>query len=99
MIKIEIASTDVGVKSGVAVKTGKPYSIREQQAFAYVLDRDGQPQKYPQAIRINLRDDQAPYAVGLYTVDPRSFYVDRFDNLALGLVIRAPAAPAAVKAA
>jgi hypothetical protein len=99
MIKIEISSASVDVKSGVSARTGKPYSIREQQGFAYIVDRDGNPQRYPEKIRINLRDDQPPYAVGNYAVDARSFYVDRFDNLALGLVLRSVAPVTAAKAA
>jgi hypothetical protein len=87
MLKIEIASPAITTKSGIAAKSGKPYTIREQEAFAYVVDRNGQPQKYPSKIRLNLGDDQQGYAVGFYIVDDRSFFVDRFDNLSLGLVL------------
>lgn len=99
MIKIEVASAEVFTKSGIAAKSGKPYTIREQEAFAYVTDRNGQPQKYPAKIRINLNDDQAPYAVGNYTISPSSFYVDRFGGLTLGLILASSVPAAVAKAA
>lgn len=99
MIKIEVASAEVFTKSGIAAKSGKPYTIREQEAFAYVVDRNGNPQKYPAKIRINLNDDQAPYAVGNYQIAPESFYVDRFGGLTLGLILRAQVPLSAAKAA
>ena len=100
MIKIEVSSAEVFVKSGIAAKSGKPYNIRDQEAYAHTVDRNGAPQKYPQKIKINLRDDQQPYAVGVYTICPTSFFVDRFDSLTLGLILRpSVAAAAAPKAA
>lgn len=99
MIKVEVKSTEVVTKSGVSARTNKPYSIREQVGvYAFLNDRDGKPNPYPTRITISLRDEQQPYETGLYTVAPESFYVDRFNALSLGLVLR-PLSPAAAKAA
>lgn len=99
MIKVEVKSTEVVTKSGVSARTNKPYSIREQVGvYAFLSDRDGKPNPYPTRITISLRDEQQPYDPGLYTVAPESFYVDRFNALSLGLVLR-PLAQAAAKAA
>lgn len=94
-IKIEVVSTEVKIKSGIAAKTGKPYTIREQEAYAVTVGRDGQANKYPQLIRINLGDNQPPYLPGNYVVAPESFFVDRFNGLSLGLILRPIAAAAA----
>lgn len=99
-IKIEISKDTVETRSGISAKTGKPYSMREQEAYAHTVGRDGHPAKYPQRIKITLQDNQVAYPVGLYTVAPESFYVDRFDSLTLGLVLRPlPVAAAQPRAA
>ena len=98
-IKIEVSTDAVITRSGISARTNKPYSIREQEAYAHTVDRDGVISKYPQRIKITLGDNQAPYPPGLYTVAPESFYVDRFDSLSLGLVLRALSAAAQPKAA
>lgn len=93
MIKIEIESAEVKTRSGVAAKTGKPYQMREQKAYAHLTDRDGKPNRYPSAFVILLGDDQPPYAPGVYGVSPASFYTDRFDNLAISVRLVPAAAP------
>jgi len=99
-IKIEVSNETVEVRSGVSAKTGKPYSMREQEAYAHTVSRDGSAQKYPQRIKITLGDQQPAYPVGIYTVAAESFFVDRFDSLSLGLVLRPlPVAAAQSKAA
>lgn len=98
MIKIEIESTQVNVKSGQSAKTGKNYSIREQEAWAYLTDSDGKTQKHPTAMKITLEDNQAPFSVGAYVLQSSSIYVADFGRLSIGRVRLAPIA-AAVKAA
>jgi len=87
MIKIEIDNAEVKTKSGVSARTGKPYSIREQRGYAYLCDREGKANRHPSTLIISLRDDQAPYAAGFYTLSPASFYTDKFDNLSLSPVL------------
>lgn len=83
MIRIEVKTDAVNVKSGTSTRTGKPYSIREQEAWAHVLGRDGKPQPYPVSVVLPLGDDQPPYPPGQYTLDPTCLYVDRFRSLTL----------------
>lgn len=83
MIKVQVESATFEVKSGIAAKTGKPYNIREQEAWAFCYGRDGTPYPHPQKIKLTLGDDQAPYPVGAYTLDPASLYVDKFSQLAV----------------
>ena len=98
MIKIEIRSAEVKTKSGIAAKTGKPYSIREQSGYAFTVGRDGQPNAYPVPLSISLQQDQAPYAPGVYTLAPSSVYTNRFDQLEISPVLVAVQG-AALKAA
>lgn len=100
MINIEVKSTEVTVKSGNSARTGKPYSIREQQGvYAFLHDRDGKQSPYPTRISVTLRDEQEPYSVGMYTLAPESLYADRFNQLSLGPVLRPIPGKASIKAA
>lgn len=83
MLKIQIETTVVDTKSGTSAKTGKPYSIREQEAWAFLHSRDGQPNKHPTKIKITLDDDQQPYPLGNYVLDLASLYPDRFGQLCI----------------
>lgn len=88
MLKIQIETMVVDTKNGTSAKTGKPYSIREQEAWAYTFDRNGTQHPHPQRVRITLDDDQQPYTIGTYTIDPASIYVDRFGQMALRLRLK-----------
>lgn len=91
MLKIQVETMVVDAKNGTSAKTGKPYSIREQEAWMYGFDREGKPHPHPQRIRLTLDDDQQPYPVGTYQLDPSSIYVDRFNQIAIRARLRAPA--------
>lgn len=79
MIKIEIPSnTVVKPKQGTARATGKPYSFREQTAFAHLPDK-----AYPVECKVVVDDGDTVYPPGFYTLAPSSVYVDRFGGLAL----------------
>lgn len=81
MITIEVEKASFDEKSGTT-KNGKPYSIREQECYAHVLDRDtGKARKYPVKTRVMLDKDAAPYQPGMYTIDPASVQVGDFDAL------------------
>lgn len=82
-IRIEIESVEVSTKSGTS-KAGKPFSLREQKGYAFMLDEKGQPRRHPQEIRFILEGESAPYAIGMYTLDLSSIYVGRFGNLEVG---------------
>lgn len=98
MIKIEIQSAEVRVKSGTSARTGKGYQIREQDGYAHTFDRQGKPNPYPVRLAITLGDDQQPYAPGMYTLAPESLYTNRFNQLEIAPVLR-PVSPALAKAA
>lgn len=98
MLKIQVEALMVEAKNGTSAKTGKPYSIREQEAWAYTFDRDGKPHPHPQRIRLTLDDDQKPYEVGTYQLDAASIYVDRFGQIAIRARLRS-VQPALSKAA
>ncbi len=93
MIRIEVARTTVDERSGV--KDGKSWTIREQAAWAHLLDENGEPQKYPVACSIPLEKGAAPYLPGFYTLDLRSIYVGDFRRLELGRVKLVPEPKAA----
>jgi len=84
MIRIEVDSTAVDERGGN--KNGKDWKIREQFAYAHVLDENGKPGKYPVRCRLGLEKDQPAYQPGMYTFDPSAVIVGEFDRLALGRV-------------
>lgn len=98
MIKIEIQSAEVKTKSGVSARTGKPYTIREQEGYAHTFDRHGKPNAYPVRLSISLNDDQPPYAPGNYSLAPESLYTNRFNQLEISPVLK-PIVAAQPKAA
>lgn len=96
MIRIEVKSAAVNVKSGTARNSGKPYEIRTQEGYAHTVDGEGKPRPYPQRCEIPLQKGQEPYAPGNYTVSAASFYVGDYDRLMISLRLQPVAA---VKAA
>lgn len=84
MIKIEVKSTEVRTVSGTSKKTGKGYTIRDQEAYAHTLDKDGKPRPYPERISLQLEQDQPAFEVGTYAISPASIYVGDFGRLMLG---------------
>ena len=73
---VEVTDADVQTKSGTSAKTGRAYSIREQQGWLHL---PGEP--YPQKIKLNLEEGDSPYTVGRYQLLTSSFYVGRFGDL------------------
>ena len=88
MIKIEIQSTEIRVKQGTSARTGKPYSIREQDGYAHTHDRTGKPNPYPVRLSIALEDDRQPYPAGFYTLAPESIYTNRFNQLEISPILK-----------
>lgn len=81
MIKVQIESTEVQVKQGTSQRSGKAYSIKEQEAWGYFTDPQGKPHPHPQKIRLTLGDEQQPYPVGAYVMADESHYPDRFGQV------------------
>lgn len=88
-MRVIVKRADVAVRSGTGDQ-GRPWSIREQQAFAATVDKEGRPDDFPSKITIRLDEGQAPYAPGEYEVDERSFYVAQYGRLSLGNVVLRP---------
>ena len=88
MLRVEITTVLVDVKNGTSAKTGKPYSIREQEGWMFCYDRNGHPYPHPQKVKLTLDDDQQPYQPGNYLLCPSSIYVDRFGQPAIRARLR-----------
>lgn len=79
-MKIEISSAHVNTRSFTS-KAGKPITMYEQAGYIFLPN-----EKYPRPLKLNL-DGPTGYAPGIYTLDPTSFYTDRYDNLAVRPVL------------
>lgn len=97
-IRIEIKSSKVQEINGTS-KAGKPYHIVKQAAWAYTFDSFGELNPFPERIEINIADGQQPFPVGMYSIDPRSFFVGDFNSLSIGRLLLTPVSPAQVRAA
>lgn len=97
-MKVEVKTTTVtprviNIKNGP--KAGQTTTFYEQEVYITLPDADGNPRPYPMAMTINIDADkgQQPYPPGVYIVDDRSFYLDRFRTLAVGRLHLRPVQP------
>lgn len=97
MLRVIVESAEVAEKSGVSAKTGKPYRIREQEVYAYLVDSHGVEKKFPAPMRLGL-DDAPPYQPGEYRLSPECLYVADFGRLTVGRIRLVPKAPAVAAA-
>lgn len=72
-IVVEIENSQITTRSGTSERTGKPYTIREQQALMF---RDGE--RYPERIKVTLDEGTSAYQPGRYSLSDASFSVSRF---------------------
>ena len=97
MIKVLIKNTDIEAFSGVGKVSGKPFSVRKQTGWAYIADRNGKAQDFPERIDIALQSkdgvDQPAYPVGEYTLSPLSVSKGDYDQLQIRNVILDPVRP------
>lgn len=77
MLKIEVT----GNNRQITTKQGATFMA--QEAYAHIPG-----QKYPSRIEVLPPKGQQPYAAGVYTFGPDSFYVDGYNKLALGLKLQ-----------
>lgn len=96
MLRVVVESAAVVEKSGTSVKTGRPYRIREQEVYVYLVDDAGVEKKFPSAMRIGLEEGPA-YPVGEYLLSPACLYVGKFDQLVVGRVSLKPRQSAGMK--
>lgn len=87
MIQVSVKSTDVRNQSGNAKVSGKPYSLNFQTVWVHTVDRNGNPNPYPEKTEVILEKNEQGaalfYPVGEYTFAPASIYVSRTGDLAL----------------
>jgi hypothetical protein len=88
MLKVSITTTAIQIKSGISSKTGKPYEIREQPAWIFLVDEQGKQQPYPVSFMLMLEKNQAPYALGDYVLHSSSLQSGRFGSLQIRPDIR-----------
>lgn len=69
----------------------------QQEAFAHVVDRNGNPERYPVKIILMIPKDQSgnamPYQLGEYSIHPTSFRVNQYGQLELGYLSLRPIPP------
>lgn len=99
MIQIDIIDPTVRTKSGTAQRTGKSYTIREQEGWAFLFDRNGNRDPHPTKIVITLADDAQPHEKGRYELHPSSIYAGRFGLLEIGRLNLVPRKDLNVKSA
>lgn len=97
-MRIEVKSAAVSERKGVS-DNGKPWHMREQQAYAYTCDRDGKPDEYPAKITVRLNEGDTPYAPGMYEISDRSYYVGQYGRFTIGNLVLQPVAKVAARAA
>lgn len=88
MIRVEIVGQVVEEKRGVSARTGKPYAIREQEAWFHTCSKDGKPRPHPERGVVVIDDNAAPYPAGQYVICPSSVYMGRFGSPELRVVLR-----------
>lgn len=68
-------------------KDGRSGTLYKQECYVHLLDRKGTPKPHPERTEITLDTDDRgqpkPFAPGVYTLHPASFYLDRFGGLAV----------------
>lgn len=81
MIQIQITSPDIREMKGIGKTSGKPYHMRIQTGYAFIVSPDGAIADFPDKFEIALEADQSPYPRGKYTLQPSAVYVSRDGRL------------------
>lgn len=89
-IEIEIQNEEV------VVENRGTFTFHKQPAYCYTYDRNGNKAAYPQAMKITLKKDQAPYKKGMYLLAPDSIYINRYGEIAVYPSLQ-PVTPQAVQ--
>lgn len=96
MIKIQVSSIETVQRTS---KAGKPYY--KQEAWAYLVNRDGVQEPHPSKIQLMVEKNQhgvpQPYQPGDYMLNPSSLRVGRFGDLEIGFVNLSPMRPPVAK--
>jgi len=84
MIRIEVNDA-AAVEKQVPYK-GKVLVLHEQEAWAYLLSRQGKLNPHPTKIIITHDKPENVYPKGVYMLAPESVYADGYGKLTLGRV-------------
>lgn len=74
-MRVDVTDTPINEKNGISVKNQKPYHMRTQTAYAYVVSREGVLCDFPEKFEIPLDEGQTPYARGTYTLHPSAYVI------------------------
>ena len=89
MIKIEVVKDNTIERTN---KQGQPYW--KQSVYAHLVDKDGQPKKYPEEMLIFLSKDErgnpVSYPPGIYKLMPQSLRIGRYGDLEVGFITLEP---------
>lgn len=96
MLRIVVTKPEIRELKGTSKISGKPYHLRIQRAYAYVVDAEGTQAEFPEKFEIMLRDGEAPYPRGQYQLHPASLTV-REDRLSVSDVRLVPVTAQASK--
>lgn len=83
MIKFTILSEKTRENKGIAAKSGKPYHMYFQTAYAHTFDKSGEPNPFPEKVELVCEVDSAngmvkTYAPGEYQLHPSSLYMGQY---------------------
>lgn len=95
MIRIQITSPEIREMKGVGKTSGKPYHMRFQTGYAFIVDKDGVVGDFPDKFEIVLDADQVPYPRGAYSLQPSALFVSRDGRLEVRPRLAPVAAPVA----
>lgn len=98
MIQIRITTPEIREMKGIGKTSGKPYHMRFQTGYAFVVDKDGVVGDFPDKFEIILEPEQAPYARGSYTLQPSALFVSRDGRLEVRPALAPVPAAATAKA-
>jgi hypothetical protein len=83
MIKFTIVSPAVRENKGIGAKSGKPYHMHLQTAYAHTFDKQGVQNPFPEKVELVLDLDEHSnlpkvYEPGEYTMHPASLYMGQY---------------------
>lgn len=88
MLRVKVETTNVDERSGE--KNGRQWRMRNQEAWIYLVGKDGKEAPFPTAIKVPLEvarnegePNQPPFVEGEYNLPASAIYVKKFGDLAI----------------
>lgn len=97
MIKVTVSSTELRHIKGVSKVSQKPFDFHTQTVYFHTLDKQGNPNPYPEKGEVIVERDPASqiataYPAGEYVLHPGSLYVNRNGGLEVAPKLAQPRA-------